>query len=83
MFRNCFAKIPIAKIEKDEELKEYLQKFYIELDNVKKSKGELFRILANVGDKYYFKSADEKLNRHQKKILLKEMEDEILKIFKN
>ena len=83
MFRNCFTKIPIANIEKDDELKEYLQKFYVEIINVKKSKGELFKILANVENNYNFKSADEISNRHQKKILMKEMEDEILKIFKN
>lgn len=83
MFRNFFTKVPVAKIEKDRELEEHLQKFYAELNKIKVAEGELFRILADVENNYNFKIADEKINKRQKKILMKEMEDEILKIFKN
>ncbi len=80
MFKNCCTKIPVAKIDKDDELKFYLMKFYAELDKNPVSKKELFKILVYVEENYNFKSDDEKINKKLKKILMEEMEDEMIKV---
>ncbi len=79
MFRNCFATLPIAKIEHDDELKAYMHRLCAELRKTPVSKEELFKILVDVEDNYNFKSTIEELNKKQKKILLEEMEEVILK----
>jgi hypothetical protein len=81
MFRNCCycTKIPQAKVEKDDELKAYLNKFYDELKKDPVSKKELFKILVEVEENYHFKSNDGKVNEKLKKILMEEMGEKIVK----
>jgi len=83
MFSSCFKRLEVATVivEEDEELKNFMTEYRKALVDFKQAKTNVFSKINEFEENYRFKSDNEKLNKENKKDLLKKLENSVVGVW--